>query len=285
VNRDGSPRVRRLSEALEAAGNGHACQVIAFCGGDNFTSDDLSSLSCVLSPFYLGAGSVCLSNGGVHEEPVQVLNADCLWNASIPHFGIAPSGPGQVEAILRDLRAGRFRPDGVFAEGAVFHRVCRRLWGGEAGDRMYRAYLCGGAAGQGPVSRVWWAVTRDVRHLRSGEPERGWTWERVAGRWDGRREATASALALAREAARFTDDEDVRGFVLGLEVGGGFAGAMALLARHRADGDPASLDGARRALDRLRRRLAEIPLRPTDLLGGDPGCWGETLDALDAVAR
>ena len=97
-------------------------------------------------------------------------------------------------------------------------------------------------------------------------------------------EATASALALAREAVRFTSDEDVRGFALGLEIGGGFAEAMAPLARHRANGDPASLDEARRALDRLGRRLMEIPLRPADVLSGDPGCWRETLDALSAIA-
>ena len=45
-------------------------------------SDDLSNISGAMAHFYDGAESVCLSNGGMHEEPVQMLNAEFLWSGS-----------------------------------------------------------------------------------------------------------------------------------------------------------------------------------------------------------
>ena len=150
---------------------------------------------------------------------------------------------------------------------------------------MHRAYLCGGESGLGPVSRVWWVVTRDVQALKKDRPRAGRTWEQDAKGWRQRSDATASALALAREAARLSKDEDVHGFARGLEVGGLFAQVMAPLLRHRATSDGTALHEAREALRSLRDRLAEIELRPTDILGGDPGCWAETMDVLAAIVE
>ena len=285
LNRDGSSRVRQLAEALDAVGHGHACHVLAFLGGDNFTSNDLCNVAGAFSPLYLGAESVCLANGGVHEEPVQLLNAECLWNASVPHFAIDTSSVDQIQALWRDLRAGRLRPADAFATGALFNQCCRVLWGEQVGDLMYRAYLCGGESGMGPVSRVWWGVTRDVQALRVNRPGAGRTWEQIAECWRQRSDSTASALALAREAARLSKDEDVHGFARGLEVGGLFARVMAPLLRHRVTSDGTALHETREALRSLRDRLAKIELRPTDILGGDPGCWGETMDALAAIVE
>jgi len=284
LNAGGSPRVRQLGAALDAVGHGHGAHVIAFAGGDNYTSNDLCNLSGSLSPLYVGAQSVCLSNGGVHEEPVQVLNAECLWNAAQPHFGVALESVSEVEKVYRSLQRGQYRPESACGEGGLFQTVCRRLWGEKAGDCMYRAYVCGGASGRGPVSRVWWVVTREVRRLKGDPVGAGWSWEEVAADWEERVTNTAAALASAREAAGLSDDPDVHWFARSLEVGLRFAAVVRLLAQHRATGESAILTAVREALEGLREQLGQRELRSADLLGGDPGCWGETLAALAGLA-
>ena len=284
LNADRSPRLAQLATALDAVGHGHGAHVIAFSGGDNYTSDDLCNLSGGLSPLYQGAQSVCLSNGGVHEEPVQVLNAECLWNAGEPHFGMSLDDPVEVQELYHRLQRGQYRPADVFAEGGVFQTVCRSLWGVDAGDCMWQAYLAGGDTGQGPVSRVWWVVTREVRRFKGDLAGARESWEEVSDRWRQRVESTVAALGWARQAAALSDDEDIHALVRGLEMGERFARVVHALAEYRATGAAEALAEARDGLSRLREHLAGLTLRPTDVLGGDPGCWEETLAALTEAA-
>ncbi|MBU0608012.1 MAG: glycoside hydrolase family 20 zincin-like fold domain-containing protein [Armatimonadetes bacterium] len=285
LNADGTPRVRQLGEALDAVGHGHGAHVIAFAGGDNYTSNDLCNLSSALAPLYVGAASVCLSNGGVHEEPVQVINAECLWNAAQTRTSVPLDDPAAVQGLYRQLQHGHYRPEVVLGEGMLLQYVCRSLWGPEAGEAMYRAYLCGGDTGRGPVSRVWWVITREVRRLKGDPVSPAAGWEELAETWRQRVAHTREALGWARQAAAVSDHEDIHWFVQSLEVGLRFAEVVRWLTEHRHTGADSALVAAREALADLRAHLATLPLRPTDLLGGDPGCWQETLDALAELAR
>jgi hypothetical protein len=143
---------------------------------------------------------------------------------------------------------------------------------------MYRARLCGGDGESGPVAHVWWTITREVGRLTGAhEP---WNdqvaTQTLARRWNRRVETTREALELARQAALLTEDEDVAWFARCLEVGLRFAEVLAA-----AYGSPNDPREAREAMARLEQHLdREFNPVPTDVLGGDPGCWRETLASL-----
>lgn len=283
---DGSHRIAQLQSALDEVGNGHGIHVIAFAGGDNYTSDDLCNASGALAPLYRGAQSVCLSNGGLHEEPVQVLNAEFLWNGQAGGLALDPGSNETLEPILRDLRLGHWRPAELFAEGRALQRICQHLWGEQAGDLMYRAYLCGGDSGRGPVSHVWWSITREARRL-TGEYV-PWNdqvaFEELADRWRDRVQTTRDALDYVEQAAAVTADEDVHWFARSLQVGLGFAEVLSATYDWRVTGEETTHQEAVARLCALSEYLDnDFSLTPTDILGGDPGCWQETIDVLAKV--
>ena len=276
---DGRKKIAHLREVLDEVGHGHGIHVIAFGGGDNYTSNDLCNVSAALAHFYEGAESVCVSNGGVHEEPVQVLNAEFLWHGSAQGYRLEPPDEISVEEVLQRLQKGTYRPAELFGPGCLFERICQRLWGFEAGTEMYRAYVAGGESGHHPVSRVWWAVTREARRLLGDQVEAEWTWESVHRTWVERLEHTEEALAHARRAAEMSDDEDVVWFARCLEVGRRFGEVVMLSARLRLADVPETRELLSERLHELEAFLqAEFEWQPTDILGGDPGCWRETLN-------
>lgn len=223
---------------------------------------------------------MCLSNGGVHEEPVQALNAEFLWNGASRRYGLEPKSDAEAQETWRRLSVGTERPPEVFAEEGLLRQACRQLWSEPVAGHMWEAITSGGDSGQGPVSRVWWVITREVRRLKGDRVERDVTPEELARRWQARVEHTREALGHARQAAALTDDEDVQWFTRCLEVGLGFSEVLAMIYGGQA---PAEVQ---ERLDALETHLkANFRFEPCDLLGGDPGCWLETLANLRELVR
>jgi hypothetical protein len=283
---DGSRRIAKLRAALDQVGNGHGIHVIAFGGGDHYLSNDLVNVSAVAAPFYAGAASVCLSNGNVHEEPVQLLNAECLWHGA---NGLAPvpADAAGVAAWWEEICRGTYRPGPLFGPGGFLERACAHLWGPEAGAAMAEAYRVSGDSGLHPVSRVWWAVTREVRRLRGDNAHGAVPWEELSAQWEGRLEATREMLAHVNRARELRPgDEDLDWLATCLEVGVRFAEVVRLTARRKLEDSPALQASLQRALDELAGYLRTLgEFTPTDVLGGDPGCWGETLEHFRELAR
>ncbi|MEN6544756.1 MAG: glycoside hydrolase family 20 zincin-like fold domain-containing protein [Armatimonadia bacterium] len=276
---NGSRKVEYLRQTLDEVGRGHGIHVISFGGGDNYTSNDLCDVSGALANLFAGAGSVCLSNGGVHEEPLQVLNAEFLWNGVNQRYGLDPLDDTAARELWGKLSLGQVRPAAIFAEGGYLQQACRRLWDEPVADLMWQAYLCGGESGCGPVSRVWWAVTREVRRLMGDAVYGAWAAEKLDERWRLRAENTREALGYAQQAAALTDDEDVQWFARCLRVGLGFSEVLAMMYAQ---------EPAEKVIDRLTELethlKGDFSFEPTDLLGGDPGCWLETLESLRDLA-
>ena len=281
----GEPRVAQLRRALDEVGNGHGLHVIAFGGGDMYNTDDLAGTAGAFAPLYAGAESVCLANGGLHEEPVQLMNAEFLWSGACRGYAQPASDRESVEQAFTDTSRGRLRPPELLAPGAALHMACRRLWGTCAGDSMHQAYTSGRDGARGPVSRVWWAITREARRLRGDPVEHGWTWESLHSAWTERLAATESALAHARDAQRLCDEPDLRWFARCLDVGRRFAGVVLLAVELRLGGSVRARGLLRSACDELQMHLAsEFDFEFVDILGGDPGCWLETLSLLREAA-
>lgn len=280
----GGKKIARLRAAMDKCGGQSAIHVIAFGGGDNYLSDDLANVSGLMAPFYDGAESVCLSNGGVHEEPVQLLNAELLWAGSAAGYREDPADETSAQALFRRMCQGKHRPAGIFGPGKIFQRLCQRLWGDAAGTEMYQAYLAPGESGDGPLSRVWWAVTADVARLQAKSLPARFDWEERHTRWLRRKAVTDEALSHARRAAALTQDEDVHWFASCLALGSRFSECMALSLEMRLRKDAATglrLAGALSALGSQIKAFGRS--EKTDPLGGDPGCWTETLAHLKSL--
>ncbi len=280
---DGSGRIAQLRSALDEVGNGHDALVISFLGGDCYLSDELVNTSCCLAHLFEGARSVCLSNGGLHEEPLQLLNAQALWGGPGSGFAADVGTSEQAEALAKAIVAGEHRPGSIFGPEGALDTACRLLWGEEAGRHMAEAYRTGGGL-EAPVARIWWTITREVRRLRGDLGETWLSWEQIVQRWERRVEVTRQALEHVTAAGEVSADEDIAHFAECLALGARFAGVVLLAARLRAGDATGALAGdlaaARETLEadiRARRLVA------TDVLGGDPGCWLETVELLREV--
>jgi len=283
---DGGMKIAQLRSEMDRAGARLGLHVIAFGGGDHYQSDDLANISGVMAPFYRGAESICFSNGGVHEEPVQVLNAEFLWNGSAGGYHPAPPDEPSAVDLFRRLTRGHCRPPKLFAPGQLFQRICHRLWGPAAGQAMYLAYMVPGESGDGPVSRVWWSVTSCLARLRAQPAPQATDWNQERARWLRRLTHTRQALAHAQEAARLCDQEDVRWFAQSLGVGARFAEAMVDALQLRMRDDPTVRAHLLKTLQDLEAHIATVtPLEKTDILGGDPGCWLESIASLRDLFR
>lgn len=275
-------KISGLRTALDRVGHGHGIHVIAFGGGDNYISDDPTNISGAMAHFYDGAESVCLSNGAMHEEPVQMLNAEFLWNGSAGGYRENPANETQAEAVFKTIAAGTHKPPEIFAGGGFFDRMCVRQWGPEAGRLMSRA-LQTRHHGQWPVSHVWWSITKTVTALQNDEPCSLMNW---MGKWTDRELATASALEYARRAAGISDDEDIHWLAGCLEIGKRYAEAVRLLVLLKSGRDKnAGLRLGRVIKDLEAHIRRNFIMEKTDILGGDPGCWLETIAEMKRLAK
>lgn len=284
---DGTPCIRQLRQALDEVGHGHGIHVIAFGGGDHYLSNDLVNGNVLLAHLYEGAQSVCVSNGGVHEEPVQMLNAECLWHGSAAGFRPELPGDHDLRPLWQEITQGTYRPEAVYGPGGFLERACRALWGDEAGKSMWRAYTVAGATGRHPVSRVWWAVTREVRRLHGDNAHGAVPWETLVADWEQRVSHTRGMLAEVREARQaLPADTDLAWLEECLEVGGRFGQVILLAAQRRVSDSGELRDQLAATLGDLRAYLAQRPrIQPTEPLGGDPGCWDDTLEHLWALSE
>ncbi len=275
-------KIACLRKKMERNGKGPGLHVIAFGGGDNYISDDLANISGAMAHFYDGAESVCLSNGGVHEEPVQVLNSTFLWSGSAGGYRENPANEVQAESVFLRMAAGDYLPAKIFAAGGYFEKVCIHLWGVQAGKLMSRALLVR-LNGRMPVSRVWWSITNTVMALKRSED---WSRGNCAREWIDRERATWSALKLARQAAHVSANEDIHWFVKCLEVGRQFAVAVKLLVLLKSAKDQTAAVRLERVIKDVKARIRRNhPIRKTDILGGDPGCWLETIEEIERLTQ
>ena len=271
-------KIGALRELLDKNGNGHGIHVISFGGGDNYISDDLTNISGAMAHFFDGAESVCLSNGGMHQEPIQALNADFLWSGTAGGHRENPANEAEAVAVFEKIASGSHKPAAIFEAGGVFDQTCSRLWGRDAGQFMSKALQA-----KMPVSHVWWSITKTVAALKNDATHTPANMEKD---YAERELATASALEQARQAAAISDDEDIHWFVKCLEVGKQFAGAVKWLAALKAGKDEAAGERLSLALKELEAYIGDkIALERTDILGGDPGCWLETITEMRKVSE
>ncbi len=93
----------------------------------------------VMNGIFKGAEAIYNFSGGVHQEPLQVVNAEVSWNSDAP----GSRQPSTFQTALdawNTLRSNQELPEEVFGTGGLFDEACIRIYGHKAGKVMARFF-------------------------------------------------------------------------------------------------------------------------------------------------
>lgn len=120
--------------------------IINFSGGGGFYTDKLFFASSVFNYMFKGTEALITCSGNAFQEPLQVFNAEYMWNTENSAFYNLPNRPrndGGFMKLYVDSRNARFRPEEIFGEGGMLEIICKKLYG-DHGELMSRVFhLCG----------------------------------------------------------------------------------------------------------------------------------------------
>jgi hypothetical protein len=114
---------------------------VFFLGGADQYSDGSFGYpftgSAVMDGLFDGAESVYSFNGGLHQEPQQVINAQYSWN-SHARGRVVPASYEDGRRKWRALMTNEELPTAVFGREGIFDSACVRIYGTRAGAAMSR---------------------------------------------------------------------------------------------------------------------------------------------------
>ena len=139
---DGKKRIPDIIAPALGSGFG----VVNFFGSDGFHNDKLFFVSSIFNSFFKGADAVISCSGHYFQEPLQVFNAEYMWNCENSAFYMPDSIPDNYEDFMElhsQAQKTAFRPEEIYKKGGMLDIICQKLYGddGEAAAEMFR--LCG----------------------------------------------------------------------------------------------------------------------------------------------
>ncbi len=127
--------------------------VINFSGGDGFYTDKLFFASSILNYMLKGTQALITCSGNSFQEPLQLLNAEYMWNCENSSFFNLKDAPTEYEEFLKfykDCRHTKFRPEEIFSDGGMLDIICEKLYG-ENAQVMAKLFKLRGKNGECPV--------------------------------------------------------------------------------------------------------------------------------------
>lgn len=120
--------------------------IINFSGGGGFYTDKLFFASSVFNYMFQGTDALITCSGSAFQEPLQVFNAEYMWNPEHSSFYNLTDRPENDEAFMKlyvDSQNGKFRPQEIFGENGMLDIICEKLYG-KQGPVMSQIFkLCG----------------------------------------------------------------------------------------------------------------------------------------------
>lgn len=107
-------------------------------GADQYTNGVFNypfTGSSVMNGMFDGAETIYNFNGGLHQEPQQVINAEFSWNSNAPGRK-TPSDFADGLRLWNAFLSNSEMPEEVIGTGGILHAACSRLYGSEAGTAM-----------------------------------------------------------------------------------------------------------------------------------------------------
>ena len=125
-----------------------------FCGGDGFYSDKLFHCGCLFSRLMKSAASIKIYNGNANQEPLQLCNAEYMWNSENSAYYNIPDIPQtyeEFEPFYIDYLKGNTRPEEIYGENGFLKIICEKLYGKEAAQDFYELFSIHGEDGAPPL--------------------------------------------------------------------------------------------------------------------------------------
>jgi len=105
-------------------------------GGDNYQSDYPVVASPSLNRSFLGAETIYNGGGGIHQEPLQLINAEYSWNSRSNGFFADPGTYEEAVDLWKKYRVNDSLPVQVFGPDGTLERACALLYGRRAGKHV-----------------------------------------------------------------------------------------------------------------------------------------------------
>ena len=120
--------------------------IVNFSGGDGFYSDELFFPSSVFNYMFKGANALITCCGNAFQEPLQIFNAEYMWNSENSGFYNLSPRPENDESFMKlyfDSQKTQFRPEAIYGEGGMLDIICQKLYG-EHGAAMAKIFKLAG---------------------------------------------------------------------------------------------------------------------------------------------
>ncbi len=120
--------------------------IINFSGGGGFYTDKLFFASSVFNYMFKGTDALITCSGSAFQEPLQIFNAEYMWNTENSGFYNLSERPKNDDEFMKlyvDSRNAKFRPEEIFGENGMLDVICEKLYG-EHAEVMSKIFkLCG----------------------------------------------------------------------------------------------------------------------------------------------
>ena len=106
--------------------------IVNFSGGDGFYSDKLFFPSSVFNYMFRGANALITCCGNAFQEPLQIFNAEYMWNSENSGFYNLSPRPKNDESFMKlyfESQKTQFRPQEIYGEGGMLDVICEKLYG------------------------------------------------------------------------------------------------------------------------------------------------------------
>ncbi|MDA2931133.1 hypothetical protein MYX84_14505, partial [Acidobacteria bacterium AH-259-O06] len=113
---------------------------VFFLGGSQgYVNNYPFTATAVLNGHFKGAETLYNFSGGVHQEPLQLLNGAFAWNSNSPGYR-SPQGYRQIKQLWQALNANQVMPEEIFGAGGFLELACQKIYGNEAGKSMKKYF-------------------------------------------------------------------------------------------------------------------------------------------------
>ena len=288
-------------------------------GGDHYLNNYPFVATSVMNGLFKGGDTIYNFSGGVHQEPLQALNAEFSWNTKAPGYRI-PTTYEECRSLWEALSDNRETPEQIYGANGFLPLVCQKIYGTNAGVLLSRftvlfepqpqqdnAPLVPDLPGKlYPLSVLWGVLSRDEtswdlmisnpRTLRTLQRLKltPTAWQlRLSRVWSTYENITNRGIELVKQALSSQDlkgetREDVEYLRKCLEVGRRFAGllnsfheVLAISGENQQFKLKSAVSRTQEKFNELSRHIdSNFALDTVCPLGGDQGFWIESMEKI-----
>ncbi|MBQ4527293.1 MAG: hypothetical protein II998_04395 [Clostridia bacterium] len=155
-----------------------------FNGCDGFYDDKLFSANSALNYVMKGYSTLLTENGNSFQEPLQLYNAEYMWNCDNSAFynvSPRPSDYDEFMQIFNGMLDSSYRPTRVYGDGGMIDVICTKLYGDKYGKKLAEIWKLCGENGEPPIacasnvdiytnfSKVIYPMRWDIEEITSEE--------------------------------------------------------------------------------------------------------------------